>query len=72
MTLYKALVYARILRNVADAPFFVTLTRDGIVYFIFIIGLRVWNTVIWFTLPVSLVYLGVYFIWSMVGSRNQT
>jgi len=66
LTIYKAIEHAQTMKFVKQAPFLYTLYRDGILYFLLIVGLRVWNVTIWLTLPLSMTFLGLYFLWASV------
>lgn len=41
-----------------------TLHRDGIVYFVVIFCLRLFNLIAWSALPLSLVFIGIFLLWS--------
>ncbi|KAJ6496232.1 hypothetical protein C8R45DRAFT_899656, partial [Mycena sanguinolenta] len=40
------------------------LVRDGVTYFVILFVLRIINTILAFVAPVSLIFVGVYFIWA--------
>ncbi|KAG8767087.1 hypothetical protein FRC16_007486, partial [Serendipita sp. 398] len=41
-----------------------TLYKDGFVYFVVILGLRVFNLIAWAVLPISLIFIGIFLLWS--------
>lgn len=47
-------------------PLLRTLYYDQFLYYIIIIVVRIFNLLIWLTLPQSLFFLGIYFIWSLI------
>lgn len=41
-----------------------TLYRDGITYLVVILTLRLFNLIAWASLPLSLIYIGIFLLWS--------
>lgn len=68
MTLYKAFIHARALQTISAIPILVTLTRDGMVYFVAILSLLLFNCIIWFLLSRSLLYLAIYLPSALVAT----
>ncbi|CAE7155760.1 unnamed protein product [Rhizoctonia solani] len=64
MTLYKCLEHAK--SQQLQVPLLRTLYRDGFLYFLVIVVMRVLNLALWIVAPVSLIYLGLYFIWALI------
>ncbi|KAG8827779.1 hypothetical protein FRC19_000283 [Serendipita sp. 401] len=42
--------------------------RDGLIWWTLVIGLRVWNALVWVFLPQSLIYLGIYVHWALIST----
>lgn len=68
LTLWKAVQHAYVLSNAAAAPMLHIMFRDGLFWFTAVVGLRVWNALIWMFLPQSMVYLGIYILWALVST----
>ncbi|KAG9081904.1 hypothetical protein FS749_007293, partial [Ceratobasidium sp. UAMH 11750] len=64
MTLYKCLEHAK--SQQLHTPLLKTLYRDGFLYFLIIVVIRILNLALWIVAPPSLIYLGLYFIWSLI------
>ncbi|KAJ1301669.1 hypothetical protein OPQ81_008907 [Rhizoctonia solani] len=64
MTLYKCLEHAK--TQQLQVPLLRTLYRDGFLYFLVIVVMRILNLALWIVAPVSLIYLGLYFIWALI------
>ncbi|KAG8740863.1 hypothetical protein FRC10_003818 [Ceratobasidium sp. 414] len=74
MTLYKCLEHAK--SQQLQTPLLHTLYRDGFLYFLVrkdagkshSVGpvIRILNLALWIVAPPSLIYLGLYFIWSLI------
>ncbi|KAG9125541.1 hypothetical protein FRC07_007193 [Ceratobasidium sp. 392] len=64
MTMYKCLEHAK--AQQLHTPLLKTLYRDGFLYFLIIVVIRILNLALWIVAPPSLVYLGLYFIWSLI------
>ncbi|KAG8688355.1 hypothetical protein FRC08_011481 [Ceratobasidium sp. 394] len=64
MTLYKCLEHAK--AQQLHTPLLKTLYRDGFLYFLIIVVIRILNLALWIVAPPSLIYLGLYFIWSLI------
>ncbi|CEL53936.1 hypothetical protein RSOLAG1IB_06718 [Rhizoctonia solani AG-1 IB] len=64
MTLHKCLEHAK--TQQLQAPILRTLYRDGFLYFLVIVVMRILNLALWIVAPVSLIYLGLYFIWALI------
>ncbi|KAG8804367.1 hypothetical protein FRC17_005981, partial [Serendipita sp. 399] len=41
-----------------------TLYKDGFLYFVVILGLRVFNLIAWAAMPISLIFIGIFILWS--------
>ncbi|KIO26694.1 hypothetical protein M407DRAFT_24007 [Tulasnella calospora MUT 4182] len=52
--------------GMSQNPLLKTLYYDQFLYYIIIILVRISNLFIWLTLPQSLFFLGLYFIWSLI------
>ncbi|KZS89532.1 hypothetical protein SISNIDRAFT_458744 [Sistotremastrum niveocremeum HHB9708] len=61
MTCWNALDRPRRL----DTPFTAQLSQDGLFYFLAICALRIFNVVIIWKAPISLIYCGAYFTWAL-------
>lgn len=48
----------------ANAPFLTVLYRDGLICFVIMMGVRIWNVWIYATQPLSAAYLGIYLLWA--------
>ncbi|CAE6495867.1 unnamed protein product [Rhizoctonia solani] len=64
MTLHKCLEHAK--TQQLQVPLLRTLYRDGFLYFLVIVVMRILNLALWIVAPVSLIYLGLYFIWALI------
>ncbi|KAL5639292.1 hypothetical protein ACGC1H_006711 [Rhizoctonia solani] len=64
MTLYKCLEHAK--TQQLQVPLLRTLYRDGFLYFLVGRFMRILNLALWIVAPVSLIYLGLYFIWALI------
>ncbi|KAH7334329.1 hypothetical protein B0J17DRAFT_720738 [Rhizoctonia solani] len=64
MTLHKCLEHAK--TQQLQVPLLRTLYRDGFLYFFVIVVMRILNLALWIVAPVSLIYLGLYFIWALI------
>lgn len=64
MTLYKCLEHAK--SQQLQIPLLHTLYRDGFLYFLVIVVIRILNLSLWIVAPASLIYLGLYFIWALI------
>jgi hypothetical protein len=58
LTVWKAMQYAYVLSNASAGPMLHTMFRDGLFWFLSVVGLQVWNACIWAFLPQSDIYLG--------------
>lgn len=68
LTLWKAVQHAYVLSNAAAAPMLHIMFRDGLFWFTAVVGLRVWNALIWMFLPQSMVYLGKMNLYGMLNN----
>ena len=68
LTLWKAVQHAYVLSNASAAPMLYIMFRDGLFWFVAVVGLRIWNAMIWVFLPQSMIYLGIYILWSLVST----
>ncbi|CAE6528966.1 unnamed protein product [Rhizoctonia solani] len=64
MTLHKCLEHAK--TQQLQVPLLRTLYRDGFLYFLVIVVMRILNLALWIVAPVSLLFLGLYFIWALI------
>ncbi|KAG9051719.1 hypothetical protein FS842_011185 [Serendipita sp. 407] len=58
LTLWKCIQHAYLISNTSSAPMIYIILRDGLIWWTLVIGLRVWNALVWVFLPQSLIYLG--------------
>ncbi|KAG8797296.1 hypothetical protein FRB91_011973 [Serendipita sp. 411] len=63
MTAYSAIKDSRVITG-QSAPFLVVLYRDGLVCFVVMIALRIWNCWIYITQPVSCYNMGTPLMWA--------
>ncbi|PVF92165.1 hypothetical protein CPB86DRAFT_717942 [Serendipita vermifera] len=62
LTLYRAVQDRR--NRVTTGPFLATLYRDGFYYFAAVFAVHLWNSLAYLTLPMTGIFMGVYFAWS--------
>ncbi|KAG8823996.1 hypothetical protein FRC17_009204, partial [Serendipita sp. 399] len=63
MTAYSAVRTSKVI-NGRSAPFLTVLYRDGLICFLVMIGLRIWNCWIYITQPVSCYNMGTPLMWA--------
>ncbi|KAG8797468.1 hypothetical protein FRC17_007732, partial [Serendipita sp. 399] len=68
LTLWKGLQHAYVISHASAAPMIHIMLRDGLIWFTSVVGLRLWNALIWVFLPQSLIYLGIYILWALVST----
>ncbi|KAG8842837.1 hypothetical protein FRC20_004231 [Serendipita sp. 405] len=68
LTFWKCVQHAYIISHASAAPMIHIMLRDGLIWWTLVIGLRVWNALIWVFLPHSLIYLGIYVHWALVST----
>jgi len=68
LTFWKAIQHAWVISNASAAPMLHIMFRDGLVWFTAVVGLRVWNALIWMFMPQSMIYLGIYILWALVST----
>ncbi|KAG9057980.1 hypothetical protein FS842_002315 [Serendipita sp. 407] len=68
LTFWKGLQHAYVISHASAAPMIHIMLRDGLIYFTSVVGLRLWNALIWVFLPQSLIYLGIYILWALVST----
>ncbi|KAG8771393.1 hypothetical protein FRC15_003431 [Serendipita sp. 397] len=68
LTFWKCIQHAYIISHASAAPMIHIMLRDGLIWWTLVIGLRVWNALIWVLLPHSLIYLGIYVHWALVST----
>ncbi|KAG8811702.1 hypothetical protein FRC19_003642 [Serendipita sp. 401] len=68
LTLWKCIQHAYVISHASSAPMIYIMLRDGLIWWTLVVGLRVWNALIWVFLPQSLVYLGIYVHWALVSA----
>ncbi|KAG9051718.1 hypothetical protein FS842_011184, partial [Serendipita sp. 407] len=68
LTFWKCIQHAYIISHASAAPMIHIMLRDGLIWWTLVIGLRVWNALIWVFLPHSLIYLGIYVHWALVSA----
>ncbi|KAG8831914.1 hypothetical protein FRC17_002358 [Serendipita sp. 399] len=68
LTFWKCCQHAYAISHASAAPMIHIMLRDGLIWWTLVIGLRVWNAVIWMVLPHSLIYLGIYVHWALISA----
>ncbi|KAG8854367.1 hypothetical protein FRC20_001051 [Serendipita sp. 405] len=68
LTFWKCFQHAYAIAHASAAPMIHIMLRDGLIWWTVVIGLRVWNALIWVFLPQSLIYLGIYIHWALVST----
>ncbi|KAG8779811.1 hypothetical protein FRC16_003314 [Serendipita sp. 398] len=68
LTLWKCIQHAYLISNTSSAPMIYIILRDGLIWWTLVIGLRVWNALVWVFLPQSLIYLGIYVHWALIST----
>ncbi|KAG8842083.1 hypothetical protein FRB91_004442 [Serendipita sp. 411] len=68
LTLWKCIQHAYLISNTSSAPMIYIMLRDGLIWWTLVIGLRVWNALVWVFLPQSLIYLGIYVHWALIST----
>ncbi|KAG8827777.1 hypothetical protein FRC19_000281 [Serendipita sp. 401] len=68
LTLWKCIQHAYVISHASSAPMIYIMLRDGLIWWTLVVGLRVWNALIWVFLPQSLIYLGIYVHWALVSA----
>ncbi|KAG8812157.1 hypothetical protein FRC17_002167, partial [Serendipita sp. 399] len=63
MTAYSAVIDSKVITG-ASAPFLIVLYRDGMIAFLVMVGLRIWNCWIYITQPVSSYNMGISLMWA--------
>ncbi|KAG8809078.1 hypothetical protein FRC17_003627, partial [Serendipita sp. 399] len=64
LTGYRAWQDAKLISSSSHAPFLIVLYRDGLICFVVMLGVRIWNVWIYAVLPLTAAYLGVYLLWT--------
>lgn len=67
LTTWRILGHFRAIQTLSKEPIVQILTRDSVVHALAIVLLRIWNCIIWCFLPQSMLYLGIYLVWSLVS-----
>ncbi|KAG9056608.1 hypothetical protein FS842_010211 [Serendipita sp. 407] len=68
LTFWKCFQHAYVISHASAAPILHILLRDGLIWWVSIVGLRVWNALIVVLSPISMIYLGVYIQWALVST----
>ncbi|KAG8823995.1 hypothetical protein FRC17_009203 [Serendipita sp. 399] len=63
MTAYSAVIDSKVITG-TSAPFLIVLYRDGMIAFLVMVGLRIWNCWIYITQPVSSYNMGISLMWA--------
>lgn len=65
LTVYHAFKKYRSQREITRLPLLRVLYRDGVLFSSIMVGIRLWNVIIWQWQPITRTYLGIYLMWAV-------
>lgn len=66
LTIYHAWNEHRSQREITRVPLLRVLYRDGVLFSVIMMGVRIWNILIWALQPLTRTYLGIYLMWAII------